>query len=72
MLEGLRFPEKKRTNCKVRSVSLSLEGKDKEIFDAAIANDAWSAVILAKQLRDMGVEISDRTIRTHRLGQCSC
>lgn len=72
MLEDLSIPEKKQTACKVRNTAETLNPEDKTIFLNACNSEEWSAVLLSRELRKRGIEISDRTIRTHRSGACSC
>lgn len=72
MLEDLSIPQKKQTPCKVRTIAETLNSVDKKIFVDACNSEEWSAVILSRELRKRDIEISDRTIRTHRAGACSC
>lgn len=72
MLEDLTPPTKK-TPCKVREISVSLETKDSTIFLTAVNNtDAWKTKTLSNELRKRGILISDTAIAKHRKGLCSC
>jgi len=72
MLEDLSIPQKKQTACKVRTIAETLNTTDKQIFLDACNSEEWSAVLLSRELRKRDIEISDRTIRTHRAKGCSC
>jgi hypothetical protein len=72
MLEGLTPPERV-PSCAVRTVREKLDQHDKVIFDKALADfHAWPHKTLAVALRERGVQISDKPIRMHRSGKCSC
>jgi hypothetical protein len=72
MLEGLTPPERV-TSCAVRWLRENLDDADREILDKALLNfDAWPHKTLSKALSDRGVMISDKPIRRHRTGLCSC
>ena len=49
-----------------------LEKKDKEILVAALMNQDWAALTLAKELTSRGLLISDGAINRHRKEICSC
>ena len=71
MLEDLSIP-KRILNCKVRSISETLNEVDKKIFLEACESPVWTSFALAREFRSRGIDISDRTIRTHRTKGCSC
>jgi hypothetical protein len=72
MLEGLAPPERVFP-CAVRTVRENLDQHDKAIFDKALTDfDAWPHKTLAVALKQRGVAISEKPIRMHRTGQCSC
>ena len=72
MLEGMT-PRVQLTPCKVREIAEQLDESDSIIFMNAIANTVeWSNNGLASELTRRGVTISEKTIRKHRRGECSC
>ena len=72
MLDGLE-PPKRVFNCRVRSVSETLDAKDKKILESAVASvDVWPAKTLSNALKQRGLLVSDSAIAQHRKGSCSC
>jgi hypothetical protein len=72
MLEGLTPPER-QFPCAVRTLREAFNETDLTIFDKALADlQSWPHKTLATALRERGVEISDKPIRMHRMGRCSC
>lgn len=72
MLENLKPPVQKRT-CKVRTILETLEPADQEILEAAIMDSAkWKIKTLSDELRNNGIELSERPISNHRTKACSC
>ena len=72
MLEDLA-PKVQVYSCRVRTVGEALDSKDRNIFMDAIGNNlAWSNNGLAEALANRGVKVSEKSIRTHRRGECSC
>ena len=71
MLENLKKPET-IYSCKVRTLSGTLAEKDAKILVDAVNDPEWKPFQLANELKKFGVNISDRTIRHHRSGNCSC
>jgi hypothetical protein len=71
MLEGME-PRAKKSSCKVRTILESLDAKDREILVNAIANDAWTAPALARELTNRGIATSEKPIAFHRRKECSC
>jgi hypothetical protein len=71
MLEDLK-PPVKILSCKVRTIAATLNEKDAVIFKEACESHAWQPFVLSRELRKKGIEISDRTIKNHRLKDCSC
>ena len=71
MLEDLT-PPKRITACKVRDIAAGLNDKDGQIFKEACESPKWQPFVLSRELRARGIDISDRTIKTHRTKACSC
>lgn len=72
MLENLKPPVRVQP-CRVREIFESLDSSDQTIFSKAILDrDAWTAHGLSVELRKIGLQIGDDTIRKHRAGECSC
>jgi len=72
MLEGLAPPDRV-TSCAVRTIRQRLDEADRVILDKALGElDAWPHKTLAAALTLRGVKISEKPIRMHRSGLCSC
>lgn len=72
MLEGLTPPERV-TTCAVRTMRERLDEADLKIFDEALADfDSWPHKTLSAALTKRGARISEKPIRMHRSGLCSC
>lgn len=71
MLEDMKQPVK-ILPCKIRTIAESLNEKDKEILLKAAIDPNWQPYVLMKELKKREIEVSDRTIRTHRNKECSC
>ena len=72
LLDGLTPPLKKSA-CKVRTLLASLDSKDAQILEAALANvHLWPARTLQNALIERKIIVSDVSIGRHRKGQCSC
>ena len=71
MLEGLT-PQARKSSCKVRTILESLDTKDQAILVAAINNQAWTSMALARELTARGIAISDKPVMNHRRKECSC
>jgi hypothetical protein len=72
MLEGLTPPVHVQP-CAVRTILKKLDQADQNILLDALANEeAWGNTALAKALTDRGLPISEKPIRKHRGGYCSC
>jgi hypothetical protein len=72
MLEGLTPPERVFP-CRVRTVREELDESDSRIFfDAVNDMNTWSNHGLSDALALRGVQISEKAIRKHRSGLCSC
>jgi hypothetical protein len=72
MLEDLT-PTVKIFSCKVRNLIGELEAKDSEILKDAVDDDkAWRAKTLSDQLRNLGIQLGQESIRRHRAKVCSC
>lgn len=50
----------------------SLDAKDREILVNALANEAWTAPALARELTNRGIATSEKPIAFHRRKECSC
>jgi hypothetical protein len=73
MLENLRPPEKNKGSCKVAAEAQKLSDSDKEIFLKAVADrENWPVKTLTRELRNLGIEISDSPITNHRSQGCAC
>jgi hypothetical protein len=72
MLEGLT-PPKSRGTCKVNTVAVTLNDKDRDIFLVAVMDsENWPVKSLCKALSDRGIQISDSPIYNHRGKTCAC
>ena len=72
MLEDLAPPVRVMP-CAVRTLRDSLDEADRVILMKAMADiDQWPNRTLAEALRQRGVSISEKPIRKHRMGLCSC
>ena len=71
MLEDLK-PPVKILSCKVRAIAETLDDKDAVIFREACESNLWQPFVLSRELRKKGIQISDRTIKNHRIKDCSC
>lgn len=72
MLEDLT-PPVRIMPCALRTLREKLSQSDQEILDKAIANpEVWGHTLLARELSKRGLMISEKPIRKHRLGLCSC
>ncbi len=72
LLDDLHQPPSKVWTCRVRTIYSELEGKDKDIFDAAISDYNWKAETLSKALAQRGIKIAGSGITRHRQKECSC
>lgn len=71
LLDDLELPQKVWP-CRVRTLYGEFEKKDKEIFEAAVADVNWPAATLAKALATKGIIIAGSAITRHRQKECSC
>lgn len=71
MLEDLNIPQKP-VPCKVRSISETIDQKDKEILLNAVMNPDWPMTTLARELLKRDIQVSEQSIRRHRTKVCSC
>lgn len=73
MLENLRPPEKFKGTCKVATEAQKLSESDREILFAAVADrENWPVKTLARELSNLGIQISDSPITSHRAKSCAC
>ena len=72
MLEGMT-PTVKVYPCRVRTIAESLDSADLKIYMDAMSNSAaWTNNGLARALTDRSLTVSEKAIRKHRRGECSC
>jgi len=72
MLEGMT-PTVKVYPCRVRTIAESLDSADLKIYMDAMSNSAaWTNNGLARALTDRNLTVSEKAIRKHRRGECSC
>jgi hypothetical protein len=72
MLEGMT-PPVRVFPCRVRTLTTEFDESDARIFTEALSDhDAWSNHQLSAALTKRGVPISEKAIRKHRSGLCSC
>jgi len=72
MLEDLSIPVKQVFSCKVKVVKDSLDKADADILEKAINNPEWPLTTLARELQKRNINVSDNTLRRHRMKACSC
>lgn len=73
MLENLRPPEKFKGSCKVATEAQKLSESDQKIlFDAVADRESWPVKTLARELSNLGIQISDSPITSHRAKSCAC
>ena len=72
MLEDLT-PPSKNVRCKMGRLSDSLDDKDRDILDKALASpNVWSAKALARELTNRGLAITEGPLALHRSKSCGC
>jgi hypothetical protein len=71
MLEDLSIPSK-ASRCKVDGVKKSLSDKDAKILEDSVMNPEWPLLVLSRELKKRNINISDNSLRRHRLKDCSC
>lgn len=72
LLEGLT-PSQRQYPCNYAELLKSLEPKDQEILEAAMADEkTWSAYGLHAALKKRGIRLNDKAIAKHRAKECSC
>ncbi len=72
MLENL-VPPKREFACRVRTIANELDAKDKDILLNAVEDSVnWKIKTLEKELRKLGIRISDTPLITHRAKACGC
>lgn len=73
MLEGLEPNKSKSVYCKVAQTLETLEKKDQDILNQALADkEKWSDKGLSNALRERGVSLADTTLSKHRKLICAC
>jgi len=71
MLEDLNIPGKV-FSCRVKSIKNDLSDADAKIFEEAVMNPSWQLTVLSRELKKRNINISDNSMRRHRLKACSC
>ncbi len=71
MLENLKRPERVYP-CRVASLKLDLDDKDRKILEDAVMNPEWPIGTLENSLREMSLVLSGTSIKRHRTKNCSC
>lgn len=71
MLENLE-PKVKILPCRVRTTIQALDPKDATILESAIVDPKWTPHNLSLALFERGLSLSDKSIKKHRIQQCSC
>lgn len=71
MLENLTR-EARVFPCRIRELKSTMNDKDQERLEQAVADTTWPAKNLETQLRKLGLEVSDTSIVRHREKRCSC
>lgn len=73
MLENLVPPEKFKGSCKVATEAQKLSESDRDILLKAVDDrDSWPVKTLARELSNLGIQISDSPITNHRSRACAC
>lgn len=73
MLEDLK-PYKPYRPCRIRTILFEeLDEADRDILVAALADmENYPHNYLARVMRSKGIMLSDKSVVTHRNGDCSC
>jgi len=71
MLEDLNIPGKV-FSCRVKSIKNDLSDADAKILEEAVMNPSWQLTVLSRELKKRNINISDNSMRRHRLKACSC
>jgi len=72
MLEDLK-PTKRIYPCRVRTLLNELPVDDSLVFMKAISDEEnWAAWGLHQALKARGIKVTDKAIKNHRDGKCSC
>jgi len=72
MLEDLT-PPSRNTRCKMGRLYDSLEEKDQDILEKALASiQTWSSKALARELTNRGLSITEGPLALHRTKSCGC
>jgi hypothetical protein len=73
MLENLVPPVRSKGSCKVASEAEKLNDSDKAILLTAVDDrDQWPIKSLARELRALGIQISESPLSSHRSRSCAC
>ena len=71
ILDGLE-PKTKVSICRVAAIASTLDDKDAKTLLAAAIDINWGYLPLAVALNQRGIILSDKSIKRHRIGLCSC
>ncbi len=70
-LSQLQTPKRKHS-CKVATIAKELDEKNTQKLHELVEDPNYPAKTLARQLTQLGLEISDSPINAHRKRACSC
>jgi len=71
MLEDLKRKQRIYP-CRVRTLLEELPEDDGKIFSNAVDDHTWAAWGLHQALKVRGIRVTDKAIKRHREGDCSC
>ena len=71
LLDNLAPVERVRA-CKVRETASKLDPSDAKILLHAAEGSEWGFTDLVRALSARGIQLSDNSLRRHRLKTCSC
>ena len=71
MLEDLK-PNKRIYPCRIRTIKDQLELDDRIRLEAALRDKDFAAWALHQALKAKGIIVTDKSIKRHRDGNCSC
>lgn len=71
MLEDLVLPSKNKP-CKFARERATLDEKDQQILDAALADPRWATNTLKRELASRGFAVSYEALQAHRTKECTC
>jgi hypothetical protein len=65
-------PQIKVSVCRVANLASTLDAKDAKILLDATIDTNWGYLPLSAALNKRGLSLSDKAIKKHRTGLCSC